>query len=120
MTRGKSSATGCAFGVGNVLVTFPAVGGRKKAENRDDPEIEMTSNSTTTSAKCGLNQVTWETTLYQPVFRKLVNESSRTFLALQKLMSNEDGEREFLNLYSKTVRGDLAEQLAGPGNRPGS
>ena len=31
----------------------------------------------------------WETTLYEPVFRKLVNESVSTFLSLQKLAEDE-------------------------------
>ncbi len=86
----EKALTGAAFGIGNVLATFPAAGLRSKAQSRDDPEVELNTTSSITSAlndPCGLTQVTWETTLYQPVFRKLVNESSRTFLDLQKATS---------------------------------
>ncbi len=38
-----------------------------------------------------MHEVTWETTLYQPVFRKLVNESWQTFRALQKASRDEEG-----------------------------
>ena len=93
----ENALTGAAFAVGNVLATYPAVGSRPVAHSRDDPEVELNTTSSVTSAlaePCGLTQVTWETTLYQPVFRKLVNESSRTFLALQKSMSDEENERK--------------------------
>ena len=103
MTRGEKALTGAAFAVGNVLATFPAVGSRQKAESRDDPEVELNTTSSVTSAlaePCGLRQVTWETTLYQPVFRKLVNESSRVFLALQKSMSNEEAESKSFDVVS--------------------
>ena len=93
----EKALTGAAFAVGNVLATYPAVGSRPKASSRDDPEVELNTTSSVTSAlsePCGLTQVTWETTLYQPVFRKLVNESSRTFLALQKSMSDDENERK--------------------------
>ena len=93
----EKALTGVAFAVGNVCATYPAVGSRPKASSRDDPEVELNTTSSVTSAlsePCGLTQVTWETTLYQPVFRKLVNESSRTFLALQKSMSDEENERK--------------------------
>ena len=96
--RGEKAMTGAAFGVGNVLVTFPAVGSRNRASNREDPEITLNTSSMVTSAlsePTTLKQVTWETTLYQPVFRKLVNESSMTFLALQKLASSEEEDRKF-------------------------
>ena len=89
--------TGVSFAVGNCLTTFPAVGSRSKAAARDDPEVELNTTSGFSSAlsePCGLTQVKWETTLYQPVFRKLVNESSRIFISLQKL-ANSDEEREY-------------------------
>ena len=89
--------TGAAFGVGNVLSTYPAVGSRLRAHARDDPEVALNTTSSVTPAlnqPCGLTQVTWETTLYQPVFRKLVNESSRTFLSLQETMTSEENERK--------------------------
>ena len=93
----EKAVTGATFGIGNVLATFPSVGSRQKAELRDDPEVELNTTTTQTSAlkePCGLTQVTWETTLYQPVFRKLVNESSRTFLSLQKMMTGDENERK--------------------------
>ena len=89
--------TGVSFAVGNCLTTFPAVGARSKAAARDDPEVELNTTSGFSSAltePCALTQVKWETTLYQPVFRKLVNESSRIFISLQKL-ANSDEEREY-------------------------
>ena len=100
----EKALTGVSFGVGNVLSTFPAVGSRLRAHARDDPEVELNTASSVTPAlnqPCGLTQVTWETTLYQPVFRKLVNESSRTFLSLQETMSSEENDRK--NKISKDV-----------------
>ena len=38
-----------------------------------------------------VHEVRWETTLYEPVFRKLVNESLGIFLSLQKLAEEEAG-----------------------------
>ena len=38
-----------------------------------------------------VHEVRWETTLYEPVFRKLVNESLCIFLSLQKLAEEEAG-----------------------------
>ena len=38
-----------------------------------------------------VHEVRWETTLYEPVFRKLVNESFGIFLSLQKLAEEEAG-----------------------------
>ena len=100
----EKALTGVTFGVGNVLSTFPAVGSRLRAHARDDPEVELNTASSVTPAlnqPCGLTQVTWETTLYQPVFRKLVNESSRTFLSLQETMSSEENDRK--NKISKDL-----------------
>ena len=93
----EKALSGVSFGVGNVLSTFPAVGSRLRAHARDDPEVELNTTASVTPAlnqPCGLTEVTWETTLYQPVFRKLVNESSRTFLSLQEIMSGDEHERK--------------------------
>ena len=38
-----------------------------------------------------LQNVTWDTTLYEPTFRKLVNESLAVFLNLQKMATDEEG-----------------------------
>ena len=38
-----------------------------------------------------VHEVRWETTLYEPVFQKLVNESLGIFLSLQKLAEEEAG-----------------------------
>ena len=38
-----------------------------------------------------VHEVRWETPLYEPVFRKLVNESFGIFLSLQKLAEEEAG-----------------------------
>ena len=42
-------------------------------------------------AEVTLPEVRWETTLYEPVFQKLVNESLGIFLSLQKLAEEEAG-----------------------------
>ena len=42
-------------------------------------------------AEVTLPEVRWETTLYEPVFQKLVNESLCIFLSLQKLAEEEAG-----------------------------
>ena len=104
----EKANTGVAFAVGNKLCTFPAVGSRIKAESRLDPEVSLNTTSSMTPAlqePCGLTQITWETTLYQPVFRKLINEASRVFLALQKCMNEEENERKcsFLTVCGVTV-----------------
>ena len=39
-----------------------------------------------------VHEVRWETTLYEPVYRKLVNESATTFLSLQKLAEEENNK----------------------------
>ena len=38
-----------------------------------------------------MHEVRWETTLYEPVFQKLVNESLGIFLSLQKIAEEEAG-----------------------------
>ena len=38
-----------------------------------------------------MHEVRWETTLYEPVFRKLVKKSLGIFLSLQKLAEEEAG-----------------------------
>lgn len=108
----EKALTGASFAVGNVLATFPAVGSRHKALSRDDPEVELNTTSTVTSAlsePCGLKQVTWETTLYQPVFRKLVNESARIFISLQKTATSEENERniDFIFKYISNTTSPL-------------
>ena len=102
----EKAVVGASFAVGNVLATFPAPGARQKALPRDDPEVELNTTSTVTSAlskPCGITQITWETTLYQPVFRKLVNESSRIFISLQKTATNEENERKCIFLGYDTM-----------------
>jgi hypothetical protein len=41
-----------------------------------------------------MQSVRWETTLYEPVFRKLVNESLHVFLSVQKMSKEEEGQSE--------------------------
>jgi len=63
-----------------------------------------------------VHEVRWETTLYEPVYRKLVNESLGVFLSLQKL-EEEEGARpgvEQLVRVSRQYRSvikDCQEQL---------
>lgn len=72
---------GAAWSLGNQLLVFPS---HKKGEpQRTSPP--------TSGSLCHF--VTWETSLYGPVMRKLVNESAGAFLSLQKMA--DSGTREF-------------------------
>ena len=50
--------------------------------------------ATTVAVRAGLSVdlhlVEWETALYSPIMRKLVNESAQAFAALQKIAREED------------------------------
>jgi hypothetical protein len=76
----SAKALGVAWGVGNQLMTFPC----------QKPRVAKSSQSSGLGTPtANLINVCWETTLYDPVFRKLVNESSQTFFALQKLAQEQ-------------------------------
>ena len=70
-----------AWGVGNSLVAFSA------PNKKQNPE-----NSIGISKRGDLHSVAFEQSLYTPIFRKLVNESSQTFLSLQKIASEEESK----------------------------
>ena len=73
---------GSCWGLGNELVVFPA------------PETR-TGNTGLRPANVHLQNVKWETTVYEPVFRKLVNESLHVFLNLQKVSKEDEGNLIF-------------------------
>ena len=56
-----------------------------------------------------MHEVRWETTLYEPVFRKLVNESLGIFLSLQKLA--EVGVWGFDQLMRRTILINMKSQM---------
>ena len=73
---------GAVWGVGNTLATFSA----PPLHGRRTQEIDQT-------VKCGdVHTVAFETSLYTPIFRKLVNESAQTFLTLQKIALEEESK----------------------------
>ncbi len=94
---------GVAWGVGNRLMAFPT----------RDRRLNKGQNAT---APTDMHEVTWETTLYQPVFRKLVNESWQTFRALQSASASEEDSSassylvNFSRQYRSIIR-DCQEQL---------
>ena len=52
---------------------------------------QLKVSATALMAEVTLPEVRWETTLYEPVFQKLVNESLGIFLSLQKPAEEEAG-----------------------------
>ena len=77
---GALASTGAKLGVawnaGNSVVAFPS----KRA----------TALSVRPGLPVDLHLVSWETTLYSPIMRKLVNESAQAFAALQKTAREEE------------------------------
>jgi len=93
---------GVAWGVGNQLAAHTAPGAG--------------SAHGTTSASARVHEVRWETTLYEPVYRKLVNESATTFLSLQKLAEEENNKMTSPQLVKvsrqyRSIMRDCQEQL---------
>ena len=82
MPPGRFKLASC-WGLGNDLVVFPA------------PETR-THNSEPRGVVVQLQNVKWETTLYEPVFRKLVNESLHVFLNLQKMSKEDESKKQYL------------------------
>ena len=73
---------GAAWGIGNTLAAFSAP--PTHARSTDDVDHNV---------KCGdVHTVAFETSLYTPIFRKLVNESAQTFLTLQKMALEEESK----------------------------
>eukprot|EP00095_Tigriopus_kingsejongensis_P004787 maker-scaffold77_size404793-snap-gene-3.28 protein:Tk04787 transcript:maker-scaffold77_size404793-snap-gene-3.28-mRNA-1 annotation:"GI24644" len=68
---------GVAWQRGNALTLFPTA----------FPKQERSQGL---GAPMPLTLVSWERSLYQPIFRKLVNESAQTFLQLQKAMNTPE------------------------------
>ena len=69
-----------AWGVGNNLASYSA------------PRNNRQSTNGAIAQKGEVHTVSFETSLYTPIFRKLVNESAQTFLALQKMASEEESK----------------------------
>ena len=70
---GRGGRLGVSWGAGNQLVLHPRHG--------------LQPGQARPGARC--HEVRWETTLYEPVFRKLVNESLGVFLSLAKQSEEE-------------------------------
>jgi len=73
--RNSGDRLAVSWGVGNVVAVTPAV----------------TQSSPGLRGPVTVHEVRWETSLYQPIFRKLVNESMATFLSLQNLVKEDSG-----------------------------
>jgi len=99
---------GVTWGMGNALAVFSSPKDRR-------------ASSSSGALPSQLYNVSFETSLYSPVMRKLVNESSQAFLSLQKLAAGNaaaDGEPAFaggqLTAISRQYRSiirDCQEQL---------
>lgn len=94
-----------SWGPGNLLAATP------RHAKQDQPSLQL-------AAPVYIHEIRWETTLYEPVFRKLVNESVSTFLSLQKIAEEETvggkslGEQlvKISRQYRSIIR-DCQEQL---------
>jgi len=93
---------GVAWGVGNQLVVH----------TRPSP-CEEGKNEGRVGGQC--HEVRWETTLYEPVFRKLVNESLGVFLSLSKLSDEESpisaDQLVRISRQYRSIMKDCQEQL---------
>ena len=76
---------GVAWGLGNTFAAFSApLTHGISAGKRDAGEAEQ--------LRANIHTVAFETALYAPIFRKLVNESAQTFLSLQKMALEEESK----------------------------
>ncbi len=73
-----ASRMGVAWNVGNSVAAFAT------------PKKTTAATSSGATSNAQLHLVSWETSLYSPVMRKLVNESAQVFLALQKAEAADD------------------------------
>ena len=92
---------GVAWGVGNALALHPR-----------PPLGAQQGGGAAQGAR--VHEVRWETTLYEPVYRKLVNESVSVFLGLQRAAAEEGVGAEALVRVSRQYRSimrDCQEQL---------
>jgi len=99
---GGGSRLGVGWGVGNALVLSV-----KADEQNQNPGVK---------GPVSLHEVRWETSLYQPIFRKLVNESVSTFLSLQALAGQQQGNIPSDQLVKisrqyRSIMRDCQEQL---------
>ena len=77
---------GSSWGLGNNLMVFPAPATRAP----DYPDSGSSFGGSNSAAR--IQNIRWETTLYDPIFRKLVNESLHVFLNLQKMSRDDEGD----------------------------
>ena len=89
----KGNGMGVAWGIGNTCSVWAKPKSQKKS-NVDG---------------VGIHQISWETSLFAPIFRKLVNESSATFLNLQKVSKEDDLSNGHLVHVSKQYRSILRD-----------
>lgn len=106
---------------GNALTLFPT---RFPAAGDTGSDLGSTLMSSTTNHQ-PLTLVSWERSLFKPVFRKLINESAQIFMQLQKgvppgTTGGEVGRDFFLQIsrqYRSVIR-DCQEVLDGAGVDP--
>ena len=73
---------GAVWGVGNKLAAFSAPPNHGRCTQDMDQTVKSGD----------VHTVAFETSLYTPIFRKLVNESAQTFLTLQKMALEEESK----------------------------
>ncbi|XP_023344077.1 nuclear pore complex protein Nup85 [Eurytemora carolleeae] len=101
--NGVGQRLAVGWGVGNVLALTPT-------QKQSPADTRQEAND-----PVEVHEVRWETVLYQPIFRKLVNESVSTFLGLQALCQGEgniptDQLVKISRQYRSIIR-DCEEQL---------
>jgi len=101
--NGVGNRLATSWGVGNTIAVSPA-----------PPQLTDTPAKPTGSVE--VHEVRWETSLFQPIYRKLVNESAATFLGLQKLSADSQGPLSTDQLVKisrqyRSILRDCQEQL---------
>ena len=84
---------GVSWSVGNKLLVYPQT--NPKVARAQDQNQNGGIGKAVRSCPGSAHFVTWETSLYGPVMRKLVNESAGAFISLQKLGAAGSENREF-------------------------
>lgn len=101
--NGENNRLCVAWGVGNALGVTPKPSGDRSTGPLKGP--------------VQVHEVRWETSLYEPIFRKLVNESVSTFLALQTLSDSQPGaippdQLVKISRQYRSIMRDCEEQLS--------
>jgi len=92
---------GVAWGCGNQLAVHTR------------PSTDKQTDGLTDKQSATVHEVRWETTVYEPVFRKLVNESVSTFLSLQSMSDSTTESLVKISRQYRSVMKDCQEQLEG-------